>query len=64
MELFLVMIKLFNTIGAECNDYPAANTYTIEGNQTRRGKGKGQSVTLKGRPSPFAFSGFRRPVQA
>ncbi|XP_065066593.1 uncharacterized protein LOC135692413 isoform X2 [Rhopilema esculentum] len=46
------------------SSYPAANAYTVGSNQTRKGLGKGPSVTLKGRPSPFLYSGFSRPIQA
>ena len=37
---------------------PGANRYCIEENQTRKGKGKSPSFSMKGRPSPFVYSGF------
>eukprot|EP00118_Oscarella_pearsei_P002316 m.10214 g.10214 ORF g.10214 m.10214 type:complete len:508 (+) comp22030_c0_seq3:125-1648(+) len=38
---------------------PAPNAYSVPSGQTRRGRGRAQSATLKGRPSPFVYSGFR-----
>ena len=37
---------------------PSANDYKIEKNQTRKGMGYNPSYSMKGRPSPFVYSGF------
>lgn len=39
---------------------PAPNSYEIHSGQTNRGILKGPNPTLKARPSPFVYSGFRR----
>ena len=42
---------------------PAPNAYLVRAGQTNYGSFKGPQATLKGRPSPFMYSGFRRIVR-
>ncbi len=46
------------------SNLPAANAYVVRSGQTRKGKCIGPAATLKGRPSPFVYSGFSRTVNA
>ena len=39
---------------------PAPNMYRVVSAQTNCGIQKGPNPTLKGRPSPFVYSGFRK----
>eukprot|EP00794_Sanderia_malayensis_P006310 gene6310-7032_t len=53
--------KKYGMVKDTCSNLPAANAYGVHG-QTRKGKCRGPAATLKGRPSPFVYSGFSRPM--
>jgi len=38
---------------------PAPNSYNVAAGQTNKSKSGGPAITLKGRPSPYVYSGFR-----